>query len=159
IRLQTAPIHLGDEVIPWYAVPGPSGKSVRVGFTVPDDFFSLKIVLYAHGVNSYLLDAGNTESTVSTLKFWQAGEEVSSGTLDSLAEDYEQRLPYGAGLTHWTRVAIAMPNGLKRGRAELEIIAGEDSRLPPATKLDDFEIRNVDLYASGVGVPVFVGEG
>lgn len=156
-RLRTAPVHLGDEVVPWYAQPSPSGRSFRVSFTVPEDYFSLKLVCYAHGVNSYLTGEGNTEATVSRFVFWQNGEEVSSGNLQSLAEDYERQLPYGAGLKHWTRLVVPMPGQLKAGTAELEIVSGEDSRLPSSTRWDDFEVQAIDLEASGVGVPLFVG--
>lgn len=157
-RLRTAPVHLGDERVPWYAVPNPSGKTFRVSFTIPESYFSLKLVCYAHGTNSYLLDSGSTDASVSRFVFYQNGEEVSSGNLQSLAEDYEKQLPYGSGLTHWTRLVVPMPGQIKTGVVELEIVSGEDSRLPASTKFDDFEIQMIDLYASGVGEPLFVGE-
>lgn len=153
ISLRDAPIHLGDEHVPWYAVPRPSGTSIRLPFTVPDTYTSLKVTYLGHGANSMLLDADNTELNASKFIIWQNGEEVGSGTLTVMAEDYERRLPYGRDLSLWSRGVVAMPGRLEPGGAELEIVAGEDRG-----GIDDFEIRDVRLTACGVGQPIFVSE-
>lgn len=155
--LRRSPVHLGDEVIPWYAVPQPSGASIQIPFTVPETYFSLKIVALAHGCNSYLLDGENTEASVSKIVLYQNGEQISSGTLQSLDEDYAAQLPYGYSDTHWSRIAVPLSGSLSPGRAVLEIVAGEDSKATGGP-IDDFEIKDIVLVASGVGEPVYVRE-
>lgn len=156
LTLRSAAVHLGDEYVPWYAQPNHSGREVRVDFTVPDDYTSLKITALAHGCNSYLLDGENTEATVSKFVIRQNGEDVSSGNLPSLAEDYERRLPYGSGDAHWSRIVVPMPGALKAGTATLVIESGEDTRASGGP-WDDFEVKNIVLTACGVGQPLFVG--
>lgn len=151
--LLTGPVHLGDETVPWYAVSRPSGTSRRIPFTVPETYTSLKITYLGHGANSMLLDSDNTELNASKFVIWQNGEEVGSGTLTVMAEDYTRRLPYGRDLSTWSRGVVALPGRLVPGAAELEIVAGEDRG-----GVDDFEIRDVTLTACGVGEPIFIDE-
>ncbi len=159
ITLQDGPVHMGDEHIPWYAMPAPSGRVITMPFTVPNDYTFLKITALGHGCNSYLLGAENTEASVSRFVLKQNGEEISSGNLPVLAEDYERRLPYGRSDDYWGRIVVPMRGSLEPGRAVLEIHSGEDSRLPASTKWDDFEIKRVVLTACGVGKPEFVSGG
>lgn len=156
LTLLDTPRHLGDEHIPWYAVPSPSGRSIRIGFTVPDTYTSLKITYLGHGANTYILETDNTESSVSRFVIWQNGEEASSGNLMVMTEDYSQQLPYGPDRRHWARGVVLMPGSLRPGPAELEIVAGEDDRLPSSTRVDDFEIDMVVLTACGAGIPIFI---
>lgn len=150
------PWHVGDETIPWYAVPSPnSGHEVKLPFSVAEYYSAITVRGLAHGCNSYFLEGGNTESTVSRFEVWQFGERVGSGTLPVLAENYERRLPYGAGNTHWTAFAIPISGSLEPGMAELRILSGEDRRLPESTKWDDFEVKSLTLTTCGAGLPVF----
>lgn len=158
INVQTGPVHLGDEHIPWYAVPNPTGKELSIPFTVPDVFTSIAISGYGHGCNSYLLD-GNTDATVSMIEVWQNGEKVGSTQLPVMAENYEQRLPYGSGLTHWESFRMPVPGRLEPGSAEIKIISGEDNRLPAHTRFDDFEVRNLVLELRGAGSPELPTQG
>jgi len=156
LTLQDGPVHLGDEHIPWYAVPLPSGRrEVSFEFTIPDVYTSLKVTALAHSCNSYLLD-GNTESSVSRFVLLQNGEEISSGNLPVLDENYEQRLPYGTSDQYWSRIVIPMQGQLNAGPVTLKIISGEDDRLPSSTRFDDFEVKQVTFIACGAGVPVFI---
>lgn len=159
INARTAPVHLGDEHIPWYAQPAPSGKTFSIPITVPDTFTSLAISLYLHGSNNYLLGAGNTESSVSKIEVWQNGEEVGSTELPVVAENYEQRLPYGSGLTHWEQFRLPVPGRLEAGSAEIRIVSGEDTRLPSHTRWDDFEARDIRLELRGAGAPELPAQG
>lgn len=158
INVRTAPVHLGDETIPWYAQPSPSGKTFPISVSIPDTFTSLAISLYLHGSNSYLIDGANTESTVSKIEVWQGGEKpVGTVELPANEENYNQQLPYGSGLEHWTQVRLPVPGRLEPGEAEIRIVAGEDKRLPESTKFDDFELRNITLELRGAGTPQLPG--
>lgn len=159
INVREAPVHLGDEHIPWYAQPAPSGKEFRIPITVPDSFTSLAISLWLHGSNNYLLDGGNTEASVSQIQVWQNGEEVGSTELPVVEENYQQQLPYGSGLTHWQQFRLPVPGRLEAGSAEIRIVSGEDSRLPSHTKFDDFEARNITLELRGAGHPELPTQG
>lgn len=157
MMLRSAPVHLGDEHVPWYAVPNANGREISIGFSVEDDYTSMKIVGLAHGCNSYLIGNENADASVSRFVIEQGGEEISSGDLPVLPENYNERLPYGASDEHWGRFVVPMPGQLEPGQATLKIISGEDSRLPWSTRWDDFEVKNIQLIACGVGRPEIVG--
>lgn len=157
MMLRADPVHLGDEVVPWYASPSPSGREVSIEFQVYDDYTSMKIVGLAHGCNSYLIGNTNAEASVSRFVILQGGEEISTGDLPVLAEDYNAQLPYASGDQHWGRFAVPMPGKIKPGTATLKIISGEDSRLPADTRWDDFEVKQVRIISCGVGHPEIVG--
>lgn len=148
ITVRSAPVHLGDETIPWYAQPTPQGHEFPISVTVPDEYTSIAISLYAHGSNSYLIDGANTESTVSRIEVWQNGEEVGKAELPALPEDYHKQLPY-SNPAHWTRVRMPVPGRLEAGPAEIKIMSGEDNRLPAHTKWDDFEVRDIVIELRG----------
>lgn len=157
LPLQTAPVHLGDERVPWYAVPNPSGREISIPFTVSNNYTSMKIVGLGHGCNSYLIGNESVDAGVSRFVIQQNGEEISSGDLPVLPENYNERLPYGASDEHWGRFVVPMPGQIKPGQATLKIISGEDTRLPAHTRWDDFEVKSIHLIACGVGQPEIVG--
>ena len=173
LSIRSAAVHLGDETIPWYAQPTPSGKTFTIHFNVPDDYTAIVLSGYAHGSNSYLLDNANTDSSVSKLEVWQNGAKVGSTDLPVLAENYEAQLPYWAtgpwtfedGSTtsdvstyYWSAFRLPVPGQLKAGDAEIRIISGEDKRLPDSTKFDDFEVKLLNLSATNAGQPSLPGE-
>jgi hypothetical protein len=148
------PWHVGDENVPWYAVPNPnSGRQVTIPFTVAEYYSSIAVYGLAHGSNSYQLGGVNADAEVSRFEIWQFGERVGTGNLPVLAENYSKRLPYGAGDTHWSRIVIPITGSLEPGTAELRILSGEDRRLPASTKWDDFEVKSLTLRTCGVGEP------
>ena len=154
VNVVTNPVHVGDETIPWYASPSPSGTHVSFEITVPDDYTAIVLEWYSHGCNSYFLDGASSESTVSKIVVEQGGEEVGSAELPMQPEEYELQRPYGSGLTYWGFNRRPVPGRLKAGRATVRITSGEDKRLPESTKWDDFEVRDVVLKLTGVGTPV-----
>lgn len=147
IPVATGPIHLGDEVVPWYAAPNPSGKSYKIPFTVPDEFTAIVLEWLGHGSNSDFTDGASSELTVSKIILWQGGEEIGKVDLPVLPEDYEKRLPYSQ-LEHWTRSRRSVGGRLKAGTAELEIVSGE---IASRGHVDDFEVRDVVLTLTGIG--------
>lgn len=157
MMMHADPVHLGDEEIPWYAVPKPSGRELSINFYIVDDFTSMKIVGLAHGCNSFLIGNENADASVSRFVIEQNGEEISSGDLPVLSENYNDRLPYGASDEHWGRFVVPMPGQIKMGQATLKIISGEDNRLPWSTRWDDFEVKNLQLVVCGIGTPDIVG--
>lgn len=156
ITVREAPVHLGDEYVPWYAVPQATARELSFPVTVLDTYTSLALSLYLHGSNSYLID-GNTDSTVSKIIVMQNGEEVGSADLPVVPEDYSLQLPYGNGLTHWQQFRLPVPGRLEAGSAEIRIVSGADSRLGESVKYDDFEARNITLELRGAGVPELPG--
>lgn len=157
VPVVTGPVHIGDELVPWYARPNPSGKEVVFNITVPNEYTAIVIEFYSHGCNSYFLEGASAESTVSTVTVEQGGEEVGSAELPMQPENYEQQLPYGNGLEHWGFNRIPIPGRLDSGTATVRIKSGEDNRLPESTKWDDMEVQNVVLKLTGVGRPDLPG--
>lgn len=150
--------HVGDERVPWYLHPNPQGSPIVIPFTVPDYYSSIACYCLAHGTNSQYIGGTNADLTISRFEIWQSGEQVGSGNLDILNEDYNRQLPYGDGDTHWKRLVIPITGSLAPGAAELRIIAGENSSLPTGTKRDDFEVKDVTLRLCGVGLPALPTE-
>lgn len=150
------PWHIGDEYISWYAHPHPMGYVVKIPFTVTEGYSSLTVRALAHGTNSYLLSGQNAESDVSRFEIWQFGERVGSGNLPVLNEDYNRRLPYGAGDTYWSPIVVPVSGALEAGAAELWIVSGKDTRASGGPT-DDMEIKAPSLVTCGVGSPV-IGE-
>lgn len=158
IDVRSAPIHLGDEYVGWYARPTPDEIEYRIPITVPDVFTSLAISLLAHSCNSHMFDGANVESKVSKIEVWQGGEKpVGTADLPVLPEDYERQLPYGSGTEHWTPVRMPVPGRLEAGSAEIVIKSGEHSRLGEGYKWDDFELRDIVLELRGAGEAVLPG--
>lgn len=149
IPVATGPIHLGDETVPWYAAPTPSGKTYRTSFDVPSEYTAIVLEWLGHGSNSDFADGTSSELTVSQIVVLQDGEEVGKTDLPVLPEDYEKRLDY-TNLSHWTRSRRPVPGRLKTGRADIEIRAGE---IKNRGHVDDFEIRDITLTLTGQGRP------
>lgn len=152
VRVFTDPRHIGDEYVAWYAVPNPNGKVIQFDITIPNTYTALVLEGWAHGCNSQLLDGASTELEVSKIEVWQGGGDkaVGTGTLPSMPEDYEKRLPYGAGTTHWQRFRIPVPGKLDPGVATVKLLAGENR----GAGHDDYEIQQLDLVMTGTGYPV-----
>lgn len=153
IPVVTGPVHVGDEHIPWYAQPSAQGREVTFTINVPDDYTAIMLEFYSHGANSYFLEGASSESTVSQVVVEQGGEEVGSAEMPMQPENYEQRLPYGAGLTHWGFNRMPIPGRLSAGQATVRFKSGEDTRLPASTRWDDFEVRDAVVKLTGVGRP------
>lgn len=149
------PYHLGDETIPWYAVPAPSGTTRSFWLTVPDEYTSIVLSGKAHGTNSYFIEGANSESTVSTIEVWQAGEKVGSTDLPVLPENYARRLPY-SNVAHWTSFRLPVPGRLEPGSVRIDFVAGEDKKATGGP-IDDYEIRDVWITLAGVGQPILPG--
>lgn len=148
------PWHVGDEVVPWYAVPSPGGKEIRIPFTVSEYYSSLAVYGLAHGSNSQMIGGVNTDIDVSRFEIWQFGEQVGSGNLPIIDENYARQLPYGSSDDYWQRIAIPIGGHLEPGQAELRILSGENRDLPESTKWDDFEVKSLSLRTCGVGEPI-----
>lgn len=147
------PVHVGDEYIPWYAQPNPSGTEVSFDVTIPDNYTAVVLEWWSHGSNSYFLEGASSESTVSTITVEQGGEEVGSAEMPMQPEEYELRRPYGDGLQYWGFNRRPIPGRLSAGRATVKFKSGRDNRLPSHTAADDFEIRDVVIRLTGVGTP------
>lgn len=138
------PWHIGDEYVPWYAVPSPQGTEFRVRFTALEDYSNIAIRGRAHGCNSQLIGGKNTDLEVSKFEIWQGGKSVSSGTLPVLAEDYALQRPYSQD-RWWSPITVPMSGSLEPGAAELVFIAGDT---------DDYEVKQLSITTCGVGQPV-----
>lgn len=148
------PWHVGDEYIPWYAVPQPQGTTIPIPITVPDEYTSIAISGWVHGSNSYFIDGVNTDSTVSRLEVWQGGDDKPVGTADLpvMPENYEQRLEYGDGLKHWLPFRMSVPAPRGPGAAEIRAVAGEERRATGGP-VDDFEMQGLVVTYYGAGQP------
>ena len=165
LALPGGPWHVGNEPLSHYAVPNPGGTTIKLPFSVTQEYSSLTARCWCHGANSYLVDGQNFDAKVSRFEVHKVGEpdekkNVGSGNLPVLNEDLALRRPYnekvGGVLTYkwWSRCVVPIPNGLEVGDYELWLISGEDSTGGP----DDFEISQVVLTACGVGSPMFPTE-
>lgn len=157
IDVRIAPIHIGNERVAWYAQPNPQGKTVEITITVPETYTALAISGWAHGCNSQLIGGANEDLTVSKIEVYQnQGQDdpdkpVGTAELPVMSEDYAKRLPYGAGLTHWTWFRMAVPGRLEPGTATIRFVAGENTKVGDT---DDYELQQVRLTLTGVGEPV-----
>ena len=146
IPIGAGPWHVGDEYLSHYAKPSPNGTTITLPFTVPDEFVSLAVTGRGHGVNSFLIDGANTDSTVSKVEVWQNGESVGSAEMPVMPENLLLRLDYRQD-RHWEAFRMPVPGRLEPGQAELRFVSGEDSR----GGTDDFEIKDVVLELRGAG--------
>lgn len=158
IPIGTGPYRLGDEFLSHYVIPAAGGESQIVPFTVPDTYTSLALRGRQHGTNSYLLGGVNTDSTVSKLEVWQGGERVGSAQLPVAPENLSLRLDYDND-AHWRPFRMPIPGQLEPGSAELHITAGKDNRIGVSFRIDDFEVKNLEVEARGTGSPVLPGGG
>lgn len=160
IPIQTAPTHLGDEYVPWYAVPSPYGTERVWTITLPDKVSVANVVGYAHGANSQYVDGAPVDDlAVTKWAIWKAGTDrndkknkaESSGTMPPMAEDYALRRPYGSGLTWWSRFAINL-RSVEAGSYDLVLTCGDNAGV------DDFEVQQVALDLYGTVEPAVVQE-
>lgn len=149
--LLTGTVHLGNEYLSNYRVPSPNGNAGallhKISFTVPESYTSLKIFGWWHGCNNLL--AG--EITASKFEIWQGAplEKVADGELPRQKESLTVK--YGTGFdANWTYgPPIMLKGSLESGPAEFRIVSGQN---------DDFEVRDLNLVACGVGSPVYPTE-
>lgn len=151
IRVFTEAKHIGDERVDWYAVPNPNGKEITFDIVIPNTHTAMILEGWIHGSNSQLLEGANTDIEVSKVEVWQGGGDkpVGTATLPSTPEDYEKRLPYGIGTTHWQRFRIPVPGRLDPGIATVKLIAGDNK----GAGWDDYEVQQLDLVMTGTGYP------
>ena len=148
VTVFTSPRHVGDEYLSYYAVPNPEWLEISFTITVPDTYTALVLSGEGHGCNSYLIDGANAESEVSKIEVWQGGDKpVGTATLPTMPENY------GASPT-WQSFRLPVPGRLTPGVATVKLLSGQDRRIPDAYTNDDYEIRNLVLTLTGVGVPV-----
>ena len=152
--LQTTPLHLGDEVVPWYAQPSPQGREKSWTFTIPERATAVNVRFWHHSTNSQLIDgAAADDLSVSKYELWRPGADKaeSSGNIPPHPENYNLRLPYGSGYTHWTQSAVNL-RGTDAGTITLKLMAGENAGF------DDFEVRDVTVEVYGAAEPTFARE-
>jgi len=164
--LRTAPVHLGDEYLTYYAVPSPSGTEFWLEFDAPAYFSSVTILAEMHGCNSYLLPGdekadpnGNYESTVSKFQLFQGDsvtdeDALGSGKLPMLPENY------GKPATWVERPIPIRLDGGKiglPGRVKVKISSGKDNKIGEAFAYDDFELRNIRVRICGNNEPDLPG--
>lgn len=160
--------HLGNEYLSHYRRPNPDGiDTVKIPFTVPNDYSTATIRAKAHGCNSFVR---NTESEASRFEIWQTVDgvykSVMSGEMPRVPEYLERRLDYkprslpirledGTTTTNpdyfWQDIVVPLTGRLIAGPADLKPISGKDSDVGDH---DDFEISSVYLTVCGVGEPV-----
>jgi hypothetical protein len=152
------PGHVGDETVPWYAVPAPGGSTITVNFTPLDDYTSITLVGRHHGTNSQFIDGANADLTVSRFQLWQGGSQIGEGALPVADENYALQLDY-TNDANWADFAVPIPGTLDGGvAAELRIVSGVNPALPAATDDDDFEVKSIVLTSCAQGAPTLPGE-
>lgn len=159
VPIQTAPTHLGDEYVGWYAVPSPYGTERVWSLTLPDKVSVANIRGYHHSTNSQLVDGVSTDLQVTKWAIWKAGTDrtnkdnkaESSGSMPRLPEDYELQHPYGAGLTWWSPFAVNLRSA-EAGSYDLVLTCGD------AEGKDDFEVQGVYAELFGTVEPALVQE-
>ena len=165
IPISSSIYRLGDEYLYHYVYPNsPAGEAREkrvIPFTVPGTYTSLALRGRQHGTNSYQLEGVNTESTVSKLEVWQGGERVGTAQLPMSPENLSKRLEYDDPLhpEYWPPFRMPIPGRLEPGAAELHVIAGKDNRIATGLRIDDFEIKGLEVEARGTGTPVLPGGG
>lgn len=172
IQLQEAPFHIGDENVPWYAVPSPVGTYKRWNVTIPKRATAVNLYLWHHGTNSQLVDGASNELSVTRWRVFTPDQNpddpdvkpVTSGTMPIDPEDYEKQLPYStfaynpttwevSNPGHWTRAAVNLSR-LDEGDYVFEIVAGKSAGI------DDMEGRLVvvEIYGTTEPIPIAPGE-
>jgi len=159
VPIQGAAVHIGDEYVSWYAQPSPVGTEKTWNFSLPENASVVNCRGWHHSTNSQLKDGASTELQVTKWEIWKAGVDrsnkdnkpESSGTMPSLPEEYEQRRPYGSGLTWWSQFAINL-RSVDAGDYVLVLKAGEDQGY------DDFEVQQVFLQIFGTVEPAVIQE-
>lgn len=163
--LFTAPIHLGDEPVAWYAVPSPtSGVETRYPFTPTEEQTGLAFVARGHGCNSQYVsnppEDGLTGSKVVVEQLEAGGvagddedwRKVGENDLPVLDERYPEQRPYSSD-GEWVDVRVAIPGTLEAGRpARVRIVAGTDG-----VGVDDFELKGASLMSCKAGQPKLPG--
>lgn len=156
--LGSAGVHLGNEYLSHYRNPSPNGNisttEDHIAFPVPDTYTTLTIRGWHHGSNSFVRNQG---STASRFEIYQFGTRVASGEMPRSDENLEQRLDYDLDST-WDALVVPLTGSLDPdptgANTYLSILSGEDRDVGD---YDDFEVRNLVLYAGGVGAPEPLG--
>ena len=152
-------VHIGNEYLWHYRNPNPAGTQYDIPFTLPEDRSTATVRYIGHGTNSFV---GNAESEASRFEVWHSTDTdrpSMSGTMPRLAENLEQRIPYGetssGSYTNrgWDPGVVPLTGSLKAGSNVLRIIAGEDRTVGD---IDDYEIASAVLEVQGAGTPVLV---
>ncbi len=100
--IQTAPVHIGDETVPHYAVPVPVGTEKTWAFSLPERVTVANVRGWCHSFNSQTVAGVDTELTVTRWEVWEAGVDrdddanspVSSGTMPVQAERYSSGISF-----------------------------------------------------------------
>ena len=164
--LQSTPLHLGNEVVPWYAVPAPQGTERSWTFTIPERATAVNVRFLHHGSNSMVLDGvANDGLTVSKYELWRPGADKaeSSGNIAPVPENYARQLTYDPtksvtfgdgsvknpiGYYYWTESAVSL-RGTDPGTLTIKVVAGDG---------DDFEVAQVVAEVYGNAEPTLPGE-
>ena len=146
-------VHVGNEWLAHYRNPSPAGTQYDMVFTLPDDYSTANVRGLLHGANSFQF---NEESEASRFEVWHSSDTdrpSASGVLPRVAENLEQRYPYGPTDQYWEPFVVPLSGRLKAGSNRLRVIAGEDRNVGD---VDDFELANITLTLCGVGQPDLV---
>lgn len=132
--------HVGNEYLSYYGQPSPQGREITFNVFVPDSYTAIWVEGWIRGSNSYLLGGPLIDATVSKIEVWQGGDKaLGTATLPSVSES--------VGAMQFFR--LPLPGRLSSGVATVKLISGEDSGGGP----DDFEVRDLKLVLTGVGMP------
>lgn len=162
VIIQTAPLHLGDEVLSHYAQPTPFGTSKTWPLTIPDRATAVNVRGKHHGSNSQLVGGVNTDLEVTKWQIWEASvpasqydttgtdapRAVASGNMPIVNEDLALRKNYTL-LSNWAPFAVNLSR-LDPGDYVLRLVCGV--KAGP----DDLEVRDVYLQVYGTAEPVTI---
>jgi len=166
ILIRTAAIHIGDETVPWYAQPVPSGLETSWDFTIPKRATAVNVVFDVHGSNSQFIGGINEDLTVSKFELWklpiidpEEDKPHASGTLPVLDENYAQQYNYATDNSKWSLGAISLKGfDEEEVNVRLKLISGKNTKATLGPQ-DDFEVRNVYVEVYGTVEPVVVPGG
>jgi len=166
ILIQEAAVHIGDETVPWYVVPAPSGIETQWDFTIPKRATAVNVVFDVHGSNSQFIGGVNEDLTVSKFELWklpiidpEEDTPHASGTLPVLDENYAQRYKYATDDSKWSLGAISLKGfDEEEVNVRLKLISGKNTKATLGPQ-DDFEVRNVYVEVYGTVEPVAVPGG
>jgi hypothetical protein len=176
MRVGSGSYHVGNNTLGYFADPTPDGvfltpsdpvRTVKIAFTVPDEYSSLAFEARAHSTNDHLSGTDDTNSTWSTWEVWQRpdpslGEDpdtnalrrVGSGKLPFLTNPPDPDFLHNQ--TQWSDIVIPVTGSLAAGDAELRLLSGHN---PSGDVYDDYEVKEISLVLCGVGVPDLPQEG
>jgi hypothetical protein len=158
IPLLTGPVHIGDEVVSWYAVPSPTGTTLVLPFTPAENLLSISIRGRHHGSNSQYIDGANTSLTVTRWQVWQSGSQLGEGAMPVSDENYALQLDY-TNDANWSPFDVPVPGTVVAGTAaEARLVMGTNPDLPVGTQIDDAEFKDIVLSTCAQGSPTLPGE-